>query len=123
MLNVSSICLKTQSKLRVRYRYLLVRIVSQTVVMAVTGPVEQRLERCLQLSPGMQPALPSPSLLTLSSPANNLHHEDCRDWSLFMASPDHYQSHQAFSVMALQLINPKTSRYLTQGLEIILRPN
>ena len=40
-----------------------------------------------------------------------------------MATPDHYQSlkegRHLISVLVLQVINPKTSSYLTQGLEII----
>ena len=43
--------------------YLLVRIVSQTIVMAVTGPVEQSLERCLQLSLECSRPYPVPAYL------------------------------------------------------------
>ena len=43
-----------------------------------------------------------------------------------MATPDYYQSikegRNLIAVIALQVINPKTSAYLNQGLEIIPAP-
>ena len=65
---------------------------------------------------GMQS--PNPVLPRPSSAANNSHHHEeyCKDWSLFMATPDYYQSikegRNLIAVIALQVINHKTSTYI-----------